>query len=80
MTGKIDAKIMIIGAGIGGLAAALALQRRGFRVAVYEKAKQIREVGAGVIITANARRALHDLGIDQKLPLRNRSSAASGHQ
>jgi salicylate hydroxylase len=67
MTGKIDAKIMIIGAGIGGLAAALALQRRGFRVAVYEKAKQIREVGAGVIITANARRALHDLGIDQKL-------------
>ena len=49
-------KIAIIGAGIGGLAAALALQRRGFRVAVYERAKEIREIGAGVIITANARR------------------------
>lgn len=67
MTGKIEAKVMIIGAGIGGLAAALALQRRGFSVTVYEKAKQIRELGAGVIITANARHALHDLGIDEKL-------------
>ena len=67
MTGKIEAKVMIIGAGIGGLAAALALQRRGFSVTVYEKAKQIRELGAGVIITANARYALHDLGIDEKL-------------
>lgn len=64
---KIDAKVMIIGGGIGGMAAALALQRRGFRVAVYERAKEIREIGAGVIITANARRALRDLGVDDAL-------------
>lgn len=67
MTRKIDAKVMIIGGGIGGLAVALALQRRGFRVAVYERAKEIREIGAGVIITANARRALRDLGVDEAL-------------
>jgi len=67
MSGPLKARIIIIGAGIGGLAAALALQRRGFRVSVHEKARQIRELGAGVIITANARRALRDLDIDDKL-------------
>jgi salicylate hydroxylase len=67
MTEKINAKVIVIGGGIGGLATALALQRRGFRVAVYERAKEIREVGAGVVITANARRALRDLGVDEKL-------------
>jgi salicylate hydroxylase len=64
-------QIAIIGAGIGGLAAALALQRRGFRVAVYERAKEIREIGAGVIITVNARRALQDLGVDEELVARS---------
>jgi len=67
MTEKINANVMIMGGGIGGLATALALQRRGFRVQVYERAKQIREVGAGVLITANARRALRDLGVDAQL-------------
>ena len=50
-------RIIVIGAGIGGLAASLALQRRGFKVAVYERAAEIREIGAGVVITANARKA-----------------------
>ena len=63
-----DAKrIIIIGAGIGGLAAALALQRREFRVVAYERAEEIREIGAGLIVTANARRALRDLGVDAAL-------------
>ncbi len=60
-------QIIVIGAGIGGLAAALALQRRGFRVAVYERAPEIREIGAGVVIAPNARRALRDLGVDAAL-------------
>ncbi len=64
-------RIAIIGGGIGGMAAALALQRRGFRVNVYERAKEIREIGAGVIITANARRALQDLGVDEALQARS---------
>ena len=67
MTEKLNANVMIMGGGIGGLATALSLQRRGFRVQVYERAKEIREVGAGVIITANARRALRELGVDAQL-------------
>ena len=59
--------IVIVGAGIGGLTAALSLQRRGFRVAVYERASVLREIGAGLGIAPNARRALRDLGIDQPL-------------
>ncbi|KIN60452.1 Salicylate 1-monooxygenase [Sulfitobacter noctilucae] len=62
-----DIRIIIVGAGIGGLAAGLALQRRGFKVALYERAAEIRDIGAGVIITANARKALHNLGVDEKL-------------
>jgi salicylate hydroxylase len=60
-------RIIIIGAGIGGLAAGLALQRRGFTVAIYERAPEVREIGAGVIIAPNARRALRDLGVDEAL-------------
>ena len=59
--------IIIIGAGIGGLTAALALQRRGFNPVVYERTPAAREIGAGVIIAPNARRALHDLQIDKAL-------------
>src|SRR5215475_3558259 len=60
-------RIVIIGAGIGGLTAALALHRRGFRPVVYERATVAREIGAGVIIWPNARRALRDLEIDEAL-------------
>lgn len=54
--------ILIIGAGIGGLSTALALQQAGFAVRVFERAKQIREVGAGLTLWANAVRVLLDLG------------------
>jgi salicylate hydroxylase len=60
-------RLVIIGAGIGGLTAALALYRRGFRPVVYERAPVAREIGAGVIIWPNARRALRDLEIDAAL-------------
>lgn len=60
-------RIVVIGGGIGGLATALALQRRRFRVVVYERAPELREIGAGIIVTSNARRALTDLGVDEAL-------------
>lgn len=60
-------RIIIISGGIGGLAAGLALQRRGFKIAVYERSPEFREIGAGLIVTANARRALRDLGVDAAL-------------
>ncbi|MPZ41768.1 MAG: NAD(P)-binding protein, partial [Rhizobiales bacterium] len=56
-------KILIIGGGIGGLACALALIRRGIAVEVYEQATELREVGAGVQLGANGTRVLHALGL-----------------
>lgn len=64
MNGK---SIGIVGAGISGLVTALALQRRGWRVTVYESARVLGEIGAGLTITPNASRALRDLGLEAKL-------------
>jgi salicylate hydroxylase len=59
--------IAIVGAGIGGLAAALALVRRGIDVAVYEQAPELRELGAGVQVSANGTRVLYALGLKDAL-------------
>lgn len=64
--------IGINGAGIGGLAAAIALVRAGFRVRVYEQAAQFARVGADINLTPNAVRALDGLGVGDAL----RESAA----
>lgn len=55
--------IAIVGAGIGGLAAALALRQRGFTPTVYEQAPQLGEVGAGLGLMTNAVRVLQALGL-----------------
>lgn len=55
--------VTIIGAGIGGLTAALALARRGARVTVREQAGAFREVGAGIQVSPNAGRVLSALGV-----------------
>jgi len=55
--------ILIAGGGIGGLTAALALLQRGFDVDVYEQAPELREVGAGLQLSANGVRVLHELGV-----------------
>jgi len=60
-------KVVIVGGGIGGLAAALALLRRGIDVEVYEQAPELRELGAGVQISANGTRVLHALGLKDAL-------------
>src|SRR3954447_5430466 len=56
-------RILIAGAGIGGLTAALALLQREFEVEVFEQAEELRELGAGVQISANGTRVLHALGL-----------------
>ncbi|HSD44316.1 MAG TPA: FAD-dependent monooxygenase [Burkholderiales bacterium] len=61
------AHVLVAGGGIGGLAAALALLRRGFDVDVYEQAGELREVGAGLQISANGNRVLHELGVGAAL-------------
>jgi 2-polyprenyl-6-methoxyphenol hydroxylase-like FAD-dependent oxidoreductase len=53
----------VIGAGIGGLTAAIALRRRGIEATVYERAPEIAAVGAGLTLWANAIRALRYLGV-----------------
>jgi 2-polyprenyl-6-methoxyphenol hydroxylase-like FAD-dependent oxidoreductase len=61
-------RICIVGGGIGGLSAALALQHFGFyRVAVFEQARELKEIGAGVTITPNAMHALNFLGIGKRV-------------
>ena len=55
--------IVIVGAGIGGLAAAASLLQRGHRVRVYEQAPQLGEVGAGIQMSANAVKVLDHLGL-----------------
>jgi salicylate hydroxylase len=55
--------VAIIGGGIGGLTAALALLQRGIDVIVYEQAGELRVVGAGLQISANGTRVLHALGL-----------------
>jgi salicylate hydroxylase len=55
--------VIIAGGGIGGLAAALALARRGFRSVVLEQAPQFGEIGAGIQIAPNAWHALDALGV-----------------
>ena len=60
-------KVLIAGGGIGGLAAAIALLKRGFDVEVYEQAGELREIGAGIQISPNGNRALHALGVFETL-------------
>ena len=58
--------VLIIGGGIGGLSAAVALRRVGIAARVFERAPEIREVGAGVTIWSNAVKALRCLGLEQQ--------------
>jgi salicylate hydroxylase len=57
-------RIAVIGGGIGGLTAAHALRRRGFDVAAYEAAPELKEIGAGVALGPNAMKALRSLDLE----------------
>ena len=59
--------IIVAGAGIGGLTAALSLAARGFRVIVLEKAERLEEAGAGLQLSPNASRILVELGLQSRL-------------
>ncbi len=60
---RLPDSILIAGGGIGGLAAALGLARKGFAVTVLEKAPRLGEVGAGIQLGPNAFRAFDALGV-----------------
>jgi 2-polyprenyl-6-methoxyphenol hydroxylase-like FAD-dependent oxidoreductase len=57
----------IVGGGIGGLTLAIALQRKGFSVKVYENSPEIKPVGAGIVLAANALKAYRAIGIEKEI-------------
>ncbi len=72
--------VAVIGAGIGGLSAALTLLQAGFDVHVYEQAPALAEVGAALQVTPNASRVLHRLGLAQALQEAGTKSLAWHHR
>lgn len=78
LTGK---TLVVVGGGIGGLAAAIALRDRGAKVTLLEQAGALREVGAGIQISPNGARVLRALGVApdalraQAVTLRNAAGA-----
>ncbi|MEV0623764.1 FAD-dependent monooxygenase [Nonomuraea sp. NPDC050404] len=60
-------KVIIVGGGIGGLAAAVAFHQRGLRVEVLERAAEFTEVGAGLAIQPNGLRALDAIGLGDRV-------------
>jgi salicylate hydroxylase len=66
MSEKDSRRIIVVGGGIGGLAASLALVRRGFNVKVLEQAPEIGEIGAGIQLGPNAFHAFDALGVGEK--------------
>ena len=59
--------VAIVGGGIGGLTAALALFRGGIAVDVYEQAPELKELGAGVQISSNGTRVLYAFGLGEAI-------------
>jgi 2-polyprenyl-6-methoxyphenol hydroxylase-like FAD-dependent oxidoreductase len=60
-------RAVVIGAGIGGLTAAIALQQTGWDVEVFERAPELREVGAGISLWTNAVKVLRKLGVGESI-------------
>lgn len=71
-------KAVIVGGGIGGLATAVALARRGWEVEVLERAAAFTEVGAGLSLWLNGLRALDALGVGQSVRERARPAGQAG--
>lgn len=60
-------KFAIVGGGIGGLTLAIAMQRKGMDVKVFESAPQFKPLGAGIALAANAMKAFQEIGIAQEV-------------
>ena len=62
-----DKHIAIIGAGIGGMTAAVTLAKKGVKDSIFEQAPELSEVGAGLTITPNATKGLMYLGLEKQM-------------
>jgi salicylate hydroxylase len=66
-TTSVPGKVLIAGAGLGGLAAAACLMKKGFEVQIFEQASRLGEVGAGIQQSANSVKVLYELGLREAL-------------
>src|SRR3712207_7445568 len=69
--------VVVIGAGLGGLAAGVAAHRAGHAVTVLERAAELRETGGGIGLMPNGVRALDALGLGD--PVRERATRSEEH-
>jgi 2-polyprenyl-6-methoxyphenol hydroxylase-like FAD-dependent oxidoreductase len=76
MTARDSRTALIAGAGIGGLAAGVALRRAGWNVRIHERTASPRELGFGLLLAPNALSALRELGVADAVV--NRAAAAAG--
>ncbi|MEO1068513.1 MAG: FAD-dependent urate hydroxylase HpxO [Cyanobacteria bacterium J06638_6] len=60
-------KVVIIGAGIGGLTTGIAMQQAGYQVSIYDRAHELRPAGAGISLWSNGVKVLNKLGLGEKL-------------
>ena len=60
-------KVVIIGAGIGGLTAGIALRQAGYEVEIYDRVKELRPAGAGISLWSNGVKVLNRLGLGEKM-------------
>jgi FAD-dependent urate hydroxylase len=60
-------KVVIVGAGIGGLTAGIAFSQAGFEVEVYDKARELRPTGAGISLWSNGVKVLNRLGLGRQI-------------
>ena len=66
MTNK-KLSIAVVGAGMGGLAAAATLRQAGFDVQVYEQAQRFGRIGAGIQMMPNSMKVLRGIGVEERL-------------
>jgi FAD-dependent urate hydroxylase len=62
-----DLKVIVVGAGIGGLTAGIALQQAGYEVEIYDRVRELRPVGAGISLWSNGVKVLNALGLGQQM-------------
>lgn len=60
-------KVIIVGAGIGGLAAGIGLKQAGFEVEIYDRVKELRPIGAGISLWSNGVKVLNRLGLGREV-------------
>jgi FAD-dependent urate hydroxylase len=60
-------KVVIIGAGIGGLTTGIAMKQAGYQVEIYDRAQELRPAGAGISLWSNGVKVLNHLGLGEKL-------------